>query len=211
VCFRLRDEAPLDVYLAMATYAQAPSDNPLEWTQKNEIALKAMQLRRGLTERERIERAISSSPAETEKLLAQGVRLSATEAPLKRAIYYDNWPLDKIGILLKAGADPNEVQNEVSAIQLVIRRMSATSPNPVLDRQVADAIKLLVAAGANPNLPTFNGRPLDVAAHHPWAKLTWEALLRAGANPNITYGDRKPPQRVREENRIRLLNAGVKL
>jgi hypothetical protein len=209
VCFRLREPGPRDVYLAMATYSQLDSDKPPEWTQKNERALRAMGLQRGMTARERIEAALWS-PASTEQALAAGLSLQATDYPIKRAINH-RWPLDKLGILLKAGADPNEVYDEVSAIQRVIGVMSATTPNPVLDRQVADAIKLLVAAGADPNMPTYGGRPLDVAAHYPGAKLTWEALVNAGADPNRTYGERKPPRIAREENRIRLLNAGIKL
>ncbi len=105
----------------------------------------------------------------------------AGSTPLHAAVRYGHTAC--IAALLKAGADPNAVnENGWTPLQVAAKRGSV------------DVVNQLIEAGARPGPPAPGGssRPILILGFESGSAGVVEALLKAGCDPNVTYGEDRP-------------------
>ncbi|NEO88292.1 MAG: hypothetical protein F6J87_29150, partial [Spirulina sp. SIO3F2] len=131
----------------------------------------------------------SDNPEIIRLLLDAGCDIDARrtrDSALKRACQYGN--LKVIKLLLESGASLSSSGDEIGTAFLspvYVESMTDCSEQKARAiEKVPAAIQLLLGAGVDPNVKTWNGTPLILAIAHGYVEVV-QNLLAAGADPNL--------------------------
>jgi len=196
LCFSVFDGQPARVYAVVAGYDEAPPQTPdgvpikldYEINDLLAVGLQPKHLRE-----ETVQYALYNADVEAiKRMVARGASLESarTPSPLATALY-TRWPLDQVALLLKGGAKPNAVGQGMTPLIALMSRLDQSQPHPESDHDVAEAARVLLAAGADPMIADPQRQtPLDLARKYR-GTLT-AAMLSAGGSAARRVQDENP-------------------
>jgi hypothetical protein len=180
LCFELDGTEPSTWQFGMVTYDMGPGASHIfpRWSDD----LQSLGLVASSSEGSQLRVALSeANVAETKRLLAEGARLETVLGALSLALAA-GWPIDDIGVLLRAGGNPDEIGDSGwTPLHAVIA--ASYQRDPTNDRKVAHAVQEMLRAGGDANRELSVGTPLHLAAQR-GLQATWETLVDAGADPD---------------------------
>ncbi|HET8936994.1 MAG TPA: hypothetical protein VFN67_26305 [Polyangiales bacterium] len=162
--------------LGMVSYDMTPDGKPFDW-HKADISAFGLNVAKPMFAR--IQDAIVKRDFDAvQRMLSAGSRLDGIKGPLALAIRA-RWPLEKLEMLLRAGAKPNDLDEHGKSGM----HEAATWSWAYTEDETIAIMKLLKLHGGDINLMLNNGTPLHYIAQAEKREKAWETMIAMGADP----------------------------